>query len=222
MAKSTYQNLITIPTSGTDTVSDGSTIGGDIVANMKKLADQIHPDGEYCAAVMIAGGQNVFNDSTNLNPLESGKYVVNNNIVGNVTGYGPAESVDSSGSYVAGQGSGAFMKGVLILNTSENVMLLDVPYAGGIIVRYDLLASDGITIYTDSGTMCVFDIGIDGSSEKVTSLGTFTVNSGDLYFTPVTNFGCLQVGLHGTILSGSYNLVSGQSSSYEYGNDYSS
>ncbi|MDO4574261.1 MAG: hypothetical protein Q4D98_03505 [Planctomycetia bacterium] len=39
MAKSTYNGLITIPGAASDSIEDGSTIGGDIVANFKKLAD---------------------------------------------------------------------------------------------------------------------------------------------------------------------------------------
>lgn len=39
MAKSTYKGLVTVPDAATDSIDDGSTIGGDIVANFKKLAD---------------------------------------------------------------------------------------------------------------------------------------------------------------------------------------
>ena len=39
MAKSTYKGIVTVPDAATDSIDDGSTIGGDIVANFKALAD---------------------------------------------------------------------------------------------------------------------------------------------------------------------------------------
>lgn len=219
MSKTTYQNLITVPTAGTDTISDGSTIGGDIVANFKLLADQIHPDG-VCGAVAAAGGPTVFEGSTTLTDI--GKYVVNNTVIGTITGSSPVESYESSGGITAGQGSGAFMKGTLIIQCySDAYKLIDVPYVGGMIIRYDILASENSALYTETGSMQVFDCGIDGGS-KETPLGSFTVENGDLVFTPSAAFTCLQIGLHGTILCGSYNLVSGQTSSMGYETDYSS
>ncbi|MBQ2822723.1 MAG: hypothetical protein IJF17_14205 [Thermoguttaceae bacterium] len=42
MSKYLYNNTVTVPNSGTDTISDGSTVGGDIVSNFKAIADIVH------------------------------------------------------------------------------------------------------------------------------------------------------------------------------------
>lgn len=231
MAKSTYQNLITIPTSGTDTISDGSTVGGDIVSNFKKIADNIHPDGSTdveVAGVLVAGGVNVFDENADDYSMNDSprRYVSNNDFIGmvwiaDVSNLVSHDSVDSK--KTVGAGSGAFMKGVLIADNSQTEhVLIPMPYAGGMIIHYDLLAPDGGTIYTETGTMQAFDDGIDSMSEKVTTLGTFRISNGSLVFKPKSGVNVIQIGLHGTILCGSSQLTYSQNGSCEYSDDYSS
>lgn len=57
MGKTTYQNTVTVPNSGTDTVKDNTNIGGDIVTNFKALADIVHrgPGSDQEAGVIIGG-----------------------------------------------------------------------------------------------------------------------------------------------------------------------
>lgn len=66
MTKSIYNNTITIPGASTDVISDGSTIGGDIIANDKALADLIHKGGTggTAASVAIGTGSGLSADGT--------------------------------------------------------------------------------------------------------------------------------------------------------------
>lgn len=119
------------------------------------------------------------------------------------------------------------MKGILLTgtSTSSEYRLIDVPYAGGMIIRYDILAGsgNGTPLYTETGEMQVFDYGIDGNATKSTTLGTFSVVDGDLYFKSIDYFPIMQIGLHGTILCGySTMLVSGQYGSMAYDTSESS
>lgn len=228
MSKSTYQNMVTVPGSTSDTIADGN-VGGDIVTNFKALADKIHPDNTM-NAINVAGGDMLPNEFDSASFPEGGYPVgtrlINNNIQGSGATGGIEDQTSSGGLPVAG-GSGAFMKGVLLVSTrtDNDYKLINVPYAGGMIVRYDILAGSGYgsVLYTDTGEMQVFDEGIDGAPTKSTTLGTFSVQNGDLYFRPTAYFSIMQLGLHGTILCGySTMLVSGQTGSVEYGNSESS
>lgn len=226
MSKSTYQNIVTVPGSTSDTIADGN-IGGDIVTNFKALADKIHPDNTM-NAINVAGGDMIPNsfDSMSGDGYPVGTRLINNNIQGSGA-TGGIEDQSGSGEFPVAGGSGAFMKGILLTDTSTgtNYKLINVPYAGGMIVRYDILAGSGYgsVLYTDTGEMQVFDEGIDGAPTKNTTLGAFSVQDGDLYFRPTSHFAIMQIGLHGTILCGySTMLVSGQNSSVAYGMDESS
>ena len=75
MEKSTYKNLITVPGAATNLIDDGSTIGGDIVANFKKLADcsTIHGYFNSCVSTYFD-----ISDGTYLLEIwsEKGMYIV--------------------------------------------------------------------------------------------------------------------------------------------------
>lgn len=229
MSKSTYQNFITVPGSTSDTIADGN-VGGDIVTNFKKLADKIHPDATM-NAINVAGGDMIPASFDSVSFPEggypAGTRIINNNLQGFASDGGIDDGSGSSGTSPIGGGSGAFMKGILLTATDADnqYKLIDVPYAGGMIIRYDILAGSGYasTLYTETGQMQVFDDGIDGASTKSTTLGTFSVVNGDLYFQPTSYFTIMQIGLHGTILCGySMMLVSGQNGSIAYGSSESS
>lgn len=55
MSKSTYQNIVIIPGSSSDLISDGSTIGGDIVANFKAIADIVSKSSTSTDSGVIVG-----------------------------------------------------------------------------------------------------------------------------------------------------------------------
>lgn len=229
--KETYKNSLVIPNSESDTISDGVNIGGDIVGNFKKIADNIHPDGSAgveVAGVLVAGGVNVFDETADDYSMNDSprRYVANNDFIGKVW-IADANSLVSHDSSVSkktvGAGSGAFMKGVLISDDSQmEHVLIPMPYAGGMIVHYDLLAPNNGTIYTETGTMQAFDDGIDLMSEKVTTLGTFRISNGSLVFQPKYGVNVIQIGLHGTILCGGSQLTFSQNGSCEYSDDYAS
>ena len=221
MSKTTYQNFLTVPGSTSDTISDGLTIGGDIVANFMAIADQIHPDG---VGGLVVGGENrnleeIYASSEYAHGAQ-GLHIINNNILGSASSDGleSTEYVDDgSGSYsvyVQGVGSGAFMKGLLLRYPSGYKTLINVPYAGAMIVHYDLIAFDGSNLSTKSGTIQIFATGLEG--DHSTDFGEFSVSNGDLLFNPSNSWNALQIGLHGTILSG----ASCELNSWQSGNEY--
>lgn len=221
MSKTTYQNFLTVPGSTSDTISDGQNVGGDIVTNFMKIADAVHPDG---IGGLVVGGENqdlesIYSGSSSAHGAQ-GLHILNNNVLGYASGGGLESSsyVDDGSSswsvYMQGVGSGAFMKGVLLRYPSESKTLINVPYAGAMIVHYDLIGFDGSRLSVKSGTVNVFATGIEG--DYSTDFGEFTVANGDLLFNASNSWNALQIGLHGTILSGaSYELNSWQS-----GNEY--
>lgn len=221
MGKTTYQNIVTVPNSGTDTVKDDVNIGGDIVTNFKAIADQIHPDGTGALAVGCANSnlEDTYASSESM-PGAQGLHIINNNVLGYASGDGieSTQNIDTgSGSYsvtVHGVGSGAFMKGVLLRCPDNSKTLLNVPYAGAMVVHYDIIAFNGSNLSVETGTLKVFASGIEGDTS--TSYGTFNVLNGDLEFYASQAYNAIQIGLHGTILAGSsYELNSWQS-----GNEY--
>ncbi len=221
MGKTTYQNIINIPGSGTDMVKDNVNIGGDIVTNFKSIADQIHPDGTGALAVGCANSnlEDTYASSESM-PGAQGLHIINNNIMGYASedALASTQYVDTgSGSYsvtVYGVGSGAFMKGILLRCPYSTKTLLNVPYAGAMVVHYDIIAFNGSSLSVETGTLKVFATGIEGDTS--TSYGTFNVSNGDLEFYASQAWDAIQIGLRGTILAGSsYELNSWQS-----GNEY--
>lgn len=228
MTKSTYQNIVTVPGSSTDTVNDGQNIGGDIVTNFKSLADKIHPDGT--GALAVGATHSNLEDiyaSSEYHAEAQGLHIINNNILG----YANGDALDST-SYVddgsslysvqtAGVGSGAFSKGILLRQIYGSRRLIAVPYAGAMVAHYDIIAFDGSLLSVTTGTVKVFPTGVEG--DYITDFGEFSVSDGDLYFCTSSTYTAVQIGLHGTILAGaSYELNSWQSGNESLGSGYSS
>ena len=220
MAKSTYKNLVTVPGASTDQIvgSPNTGIGGDIVANFKAIADMINPDGNASTGSLQAlnVGCNFSYDSS------TGKSY---HILSNTGSYVPNGAVatpsDSNGNIMYGVSSGAFMKGVLInpQDQSTEFTLLNVPYAGGMLVEANVLAIDtDSNLHIEKGTLTVYPGGLtDTFGSSIYEIGEFKVVNGDLIFKLSSiyrsYFNAIQIGLHGTILAGySYEINSDQSS----------
>lgn len=213
MGKSAYKNLVTIPTSSEDTIvsTPNTGVGGDIVANFKAIADVINPEKP-------ANGIQALNVGCNFNyASSSGKSY---HILNNTGSYvGASALASSSSSNVAyGLSSGAFMKGVLANpQTANTVTLLDVPYAGGMLVEANVLFIDNYSqLHIHKETLYVYPDGIRGDCNL--DIGYFDVSNGDLIFSFDSSIASLltavQFGLHGTILAGySYAINAGQSDS---------
>ncbi len=181
MTKSTYQNTITIPGAGTDTVKDDVNIGGDIVTNFKALADIVHrgPGSDQEAGVIIGG-------------------------------YGCAESPpdavatnsDRSGTYAGGY---SFIKSMTIPANATGSMaplLCKIPSGGmGILTVHVIDPS-----YGASEQWTVTLNGYEGTQypENASALSLyynvqFTMSSGEVRVENTTS-GVVQVGIFGTIL----------------------
>lgn len=106
------------------------------------------------------------------------------------------------------------MKGLLFLGIYGSVSktLLQVPYAGAMVVHYDLIGFDTYsTLQAETGTLKIFPSGISGDV-SVGGIGSFSVSNGSLRFTSTSYWPAVQIGLHGTILAGTnYELNSWQS-----------
>lgn len=206
MSKSTYKNLVTVPDSTSDSIvsSPNTGVGGDIVANFKNIADIIHPDN-----VSATGSSQALNVGCNFNyDSSSGKsFHILNNTASFVYTEALANSISFSDATGFGINSGAFMKGLLVNPSTESqqVKLIDVPYAGGMIVHVDIIAVQSNTIYCCNGTVTVYPSGVTANG-FASELGSFSVSNGDLLFvfdsTVQYALSAVQFGLHGTILAG--------------------
>lgn len=205
MSKSTYKNLVTVPDSTSDSIvsTPNTGVGGDIVANFKKIADIIHPDN-----VSATGSSQALNVGCNFNyDSSSGKsFHILNNTASPVYTSALANSISFSDATGFGINSGAFMKGLLVNpSVTSQVKLLDVPYAGGMVVHVDIIAVQNNTIYCCNDTVTVYPSGITANG-FASELGSFSVSNGDLLF--IFNgsvqyaLSAVQFGLHGTILAG--------------------
>lgn len=219
MSKSTYKNLVTVPGSSSDSIvsAPNTGVGGDIVANFKAIADIIHPDN-----VSATGRSQPLNVGCNFNyDSYSGKsFHILNNTASPVYAAALANNVSSSDATGFGISSGAFMKGLLV-NPSDtsSVKLLDVPYAGGMVVHVDIIAVQNNSVYCCNGTLTVYPNGVTGDNFAY-DLGSFSVSNGDLVFTfnsPVRySLSAVQFGLHGTILAGYLSEINSYQSSQGY------
>lgn len=218
MGKSTYNNLITVPTTDDTPIVGGganSGRGGDIVANFKAIADVIYPESPNTNDVYDGSGYStVSGDKCALNVGCNFQYVYGNksyHILNNTASYTGdcnlwAEGSNSGGPF--GIQSGAFMKGILIDPGSGSVALLDVPHAGGMLVEYNIIASDiNYQIHFRKGTLYVYPQGITyaDSNDDAKDIGMFSLSNGDLLFAPAAGMSsklyAIQIGLHGTILA---------------------
>ena len=234
MAKTTYKNLVTIPGAATDSIvsSPNTGVGGDIVANFKKIADIIHPDSSSSTGCQALNVGCNFNGGP-VNATTGVQYhILNNN------GHTINSAMAWSGVDEYGLKSGAFMKGVLLDLTSSNTFpsagykLIDVPYYGGMIINMQAILVDCYGyVHMCHGTISVYSatgvygsgIGLVQGTGKVSinpdgdrEFGWFECSNGDLYFKLVgqTDASYLQIGMHGTIITGQTdNLNSGQTGS---------
>lgn len=234
MAKTSYKNLVTVPDAATDNIvsSPNTGVGGDIVANFKAIANVINPTGSTgCQALNV--GCNF--SAGYANAPTGAQYHILNNTGHAISSWLPTMAFGSDDQTPNGMQSGAFMKGVLLDMNSNfptaGYKLIDVPYYGGMIVNLQILIIDceGY-IHAAHGTIVVYPQGVHGTgtglvqgSEVVhlnpdgdRSFGTFEVLNGDLIFKSAGIYDgvIMQIGMHGTILTGSFDDVnSAQASS---------
>lgn len=228
MSKSTYKNLVTVPDSSGDSIvsSPNTGVGGDIVANFKAIADVIYPSDsgpvtmDSGSSISLSQPNQALNVGCNFN-YDGAKpsYHILNNTGTNTEAY----AIETSTNVTYGYKSGAFMKGILInpqqYNGSWNgVTLIDVPYAGAMIVDFQLIAIDTasqlhlrkgyIEIYPQGSNTYVCNAGsfTPASGTDLSTFGTFEVYNGDLVFfvgqSRNYDLTAIQIGLHGTILAG--------------------
>ncbi|MDO4571585.1 MAG: hypothetical protein Q4D38_14465 [Planctomycetia bacterium] len=208
MAKTTYNNLVTVPDAATDTISDGVTVGGDIVANFKKIANVIYSDG--VGGVQVAGA-----------PCHSmaERHIVNNNCPVLMNLPFSEQSLSDYSTY--GIGSGAIVKGMLTrLPYGSDFLVLEVPYAGAMILHYDIIIYHGSNynkFYTYTGTLTLLPEALVGDT-SVQNVGLWLVENGSLRFAGTSSLleNCpIQFGLHGTAMlpNAGSGLGSGQTSS---------
>lgn len=222
MSKIPYKNLVTIPTSANDPLVDANetVVGGDIVKNFKAIADVIHPEspnfvveytsgsGSESTEIRTPGTNCALNVGCNFNHTQGAdtSYHILNNTVGNNISH---TNLATSGADTTRYGiqSGAFMKGILFNPSDSPVTLLDVPYAGGMLVEYNVLALDNYNnIHVKKGTLYIYTNSYsDVTTDNVSEIGSFSVSNGDLVFTVYGNVQVIQIGLHGTILAGLQN-----------------
>ena len=233
MAKTTYKNLITVPDSATDNIvsAPNTGVGGDLVANFKAIADVINPSGTTgCQALNV--GCNFRAGAAN-SPAGAQYHILNNN-GHNISSW--VGGAFGSGDLDYGVQSGAFMKGVLLdLQGGEfpsgGYKLLDVPYCGGMIIQMQILIIDCTQqVHAVTGTITVYPMGIYGTGDGLVQgsgvvnlnpdgdrvFGTFEVSNGDLYFKTNNIYDAvlIQIGMHGTILVGTFDDInSAQTSS---------
>lgn len=227
MAKSTYKNLVTVPDSATDNIvsSPNTGVGGDIVANFKKIADIINPSGTSgCQALNV--GCNFSAGYANA-PTGAQYHILNNN-GHTLSTWAPTMAFGSGEQAQNGMQSGAFMKGVLLDMQSNfpsaGYKLLDVPYYGGMIIDMQILIMDcEAMIHAAHGTIVVYPMGVRGTGTGLVQgnavvelnpdgdrvFGTFEVSNGDLIFKSAGIFDAVitQIGMHGTILVGTFDDI---------------
>lgn len=223
MSKGPYKNLVTIPSSTSDSIvgSPNTGVGGDIVANFKAIADVIHPESpnseeisdDYGSYSTTIGDKCALNVGCNFTYSSGGKsYHILNNTADGLMNMNLMDSSSSPTRY--GVQSGAFMKGVLMDPSKSSVTLMDVPHAGGMLVEYNIIAIDNQpNVHIKKGTLYVYPGGIiiGEGADALTDIGAFSVSNGDLIFSVASGmtskFSAIQIGLHGTVLSGlSYSL----------------
>ena len=219
MGKDTYKNLVAVPNSDDIPIVGGvnSGRGGDIVANFKAIADLIYPESPNTNEVSdgsgsystVSGDKCALNIGCNFQYINDGSksyHILNN--TASYTGDDNFWSETSNSGGPFGLQSGAFMKGMLINPSNNSVELLDVPHAGGMLVEYNIIASDlDYNMHFRKGTLYVYptEITYANSSDDAKDIGTFSVSNGDLLFTLAAGMSsrlyAIQIGLHGTILA---------------------
>lgn len=219
MSKSTYLNTVTVPNSGTDVISDGSTVGGDIVKNFKALASICHRSSSGVG--VIVGVEPSASASQTASAVVGGfgnqadaPYSVaiggKNCTVGTIGAM--ATNTDMDNQLVGGY---SFVKSVTVpggSGTSEAGILAMIPSGGAAVLNLQFIAASSGTIQTCTMMIQPGDSGYVYPDywDSNYIAGDFYLNNNNLYFQNYHS-SPVQVGIFGTII--------GQTSVGSDGND---
>lgn len=219
MSKYLYNGTVTIPNSGTDTISDGSTIGGDIVKNFKTLAGLISQQSTDSSGVKVGKGSNsatgehsaVVGGTGNLATAPYSVAIGGKNCTVGTIG-AMATNTDMDNQLVGGY---SFVKSVTVpfgSGDSEAGILAVIPSGGAAVLNLQFIAASSGTIQTCTMTIQPGDSGYVYPDywDSNYIFGDFYLNNNNLYFRNYDN-APVQVGIFGTII--------GQTSVGSDGND---
>ncbi len=220
MSKYLYNNTVTVPNSGTDTISDGSTVGGDIVKNFKTLAGLISQQStDTSSGVKVGKGSNSSTGAYSAVVGGTGNHAVGSGTV-IAGGYNcetevmdaVATNSDRSNQMVGGY---SFMKSMTIPGYSsyaDHNRICKIPSGGMAVLKLQILNPE--SGFTQECSLILYP----GSSGYVSPeywdsyyvSAEFYYSNGELYIQN-TGSGVLQVGVFGTVI-GAVSSYSGEGS----------